>query len=196
MLKFFHWFKFHPLRILSRLLLRKDIKNLTKISKGRSRRCNFALWDMGQCPHGALLHAVPGCCKCFQQCRIAPKCPNSRSPSYPTLLEALATPWDSVQQCSVGTLSHVPKSKVASSGPTIMQQIFVSCNQHQGRTGRRAHFLACGETSCAHLTKSVQDATQRVKARIECCYTKNTPPSMHKRNTTSRNSIKRVFLTG
>ena len=95
-------------------------KSLTCISKGRSRRCNFALWDKGQCPHGALFHAVPGCCKCFQQCRIAPKCLDSRSPSYPTLLEALATPWDSVEQCSMGTLSLVPKSKVASSGPTLM----------------------------------------------------------------------------
>ena len=76
-------------------------------------------WDKGQCPHGALFHAVPGCCKCFQQCQRAPKCPNSRSPSYPTLLEALATPWDSVEQCSMGTLSLVPRSKVASSGPTF-----------------------------------------------------------------------------
>ena len=58
---------------------------------------HFAPWDKGQCPHGALFHAVPGCCKGFQQCRIAPKYPNSRSPSYPTLLEALATPWDSVE---------------------------------------------------------------------------------------------------
>ena len=39
--------------------------------QGRSRRCIFASWDKGQCPHGALFHAVPGCCKCFQQCRIA-----------------------------------------------------------------------------------------------------------------------------
>ena len=89
------------------------------LSKGLSRRCNFAPWDKGQCPHRALSHTVPGCCKCFQQCRIAPKCPNSRSPSYPTLLEALATPWDSVGQCSMGTLSLVPRSKVASSGQTL-----------------------------------------------------------------------------
>ena len=39
--------------------------------KGQSRRCNFAPWDRGQCPHGALFHAVPGCCECFQQCRVA-----------------------------------------------------------------------------------------------------------------------------
>ena len=32
---------------------------------------------------------------------------------------ALATPWDSVEQCSIGTLSLVPRSKVASSGPTF-----------------------------------------------------------------------------
>ena len=41
----------------------------------------------------------------------------SHSYSYPTLLEALATPWDSRQQCSMGTLSLVPRRKVASSGP-------------------------------------------------------------------------------
>ena len=67
---------------------------------GWSRRCNFSPWDKGQCPHGTLFHAVPGCCKSFQQCLIAPKFPKSRSPSYQTLLEALATPWDSVEQCS------------------------------------------------------------------------------------------------
>ena len=39
--------------------------------KGRSRRCNFAPWDKGQCPHGALFHAAPGCCKSFRQRRIA-----------------------------------------------------------------------------------------------------------------------------
>ena len=84
-------------------------------SKGRSRRWNFFPWDKGQCPQGALFHAVPGCCNCFQQCRVAPKCP-----SYPTLLEALATPWDSGDQCSLGTLSLVPRKKVPSSGPTLM----------------------------------------------------------------------------
>ena len=92
-------------------------------SEGRSRRCNFTPWDKGQCPHGALFHAVPGCCKCFQQCRIAPKCSNSRSPSYPTLLEALATPWHSVEQCSMGTLSLDPSSKVASSGQIFRQML-------------------------------------------------------------------------
>ena len=40
-------------------------------SKGASRRSNFAPWNKGQWPHGALLHAVSGCCNCFQQCRIA-----------------------------------------------------------------------------------------------------------------------------
>ena len=39
--------------------------------------------------------------------------------SYPTLLKALATPWDSVEQCSMGTLSLVPRSKVALSRPTL-----------------------------------------------------------------------------
>ena len=50
---------------------------------------------------------------------IAPKCPNSRIPSYPTLLETLTTPWDSVEQCPMGTMSLVARSKVASSGPTL-----------------------------------------------------------------------------
>ena len=36
-----------------------------------SRRCNFASRNKGQCLHGALLQAVFGCCKRFQQCRIA-----------------------------------------------------------------------------------------------------------------------------
>ena len=40
-------------------------------AKGPSRRCNFAHWDKGQCPHGPLFHAVSGRCKCFQQCRLA-----------------------------------------------------------------------------------------------------------------------------
>ena len=48
------------------------------------------------------------------------KCPMSRSPSYPTLLDALATPWDSVKQCSMGTLSLVPRTKVTSSGTTLI----------------------------------------------------------------------------
>ena len=92
------------------------------LSQGWSRRCNLAHWDKGQCPHGTLFHAAQGYCKCFQQCHIAPKCPNSRTLSYPTLLEAFATPWDSVEQCSIGTLSLVPKRKVASSGPTFFGQ--------------------------------------------------------------------------
>ena len=79
--------------------------------KGRSRRCNFPPWDKGQCPHGALFHAVSGCCKCFQQCRIALKCPNSRSPSYPTLLEVLSTPWDRVGQNA--PWGHCPLSQGA-----------------------------------------------------------------------------------
>ena len=90
-------------------------------TKGRSRRCNFAPWDKGQCPHEALFHAVPGCIKYFLQCRIDPKCQNSRMPSYLTLLEAFAAPWDSVEQCSMGTLSLVSRSKVASYGPTLSQ---------------------------------------------------------------------------
>ena len=79
------------------------------------------LFSLGQgtMSHGALFHAVPGCCKCFQQCRIAGSARVGTLGSYPTLLEALATPWDSVEQCSMGTLSLIPKRKVASSGPTF-----------------------------------------------------------------------------
>ena len=125
---FFHpgrYFAVHPredvfvIHNLQREQCQAQEKRQQLIRTGPSRRCNFAPWDKGQCPHGALLHAVPGCCKCFQQCRVAPKCPNSRSPSYPTLFEALATPWDSVEQCPMGTLSLVPRSKVASSGRTF-----------------------------------------------------------------------------
>ena len=83
---------------------------------GRSTRCNFSPWDKGQCPHGTLFHAVPGCCKCFQQCRVAGTARVGILGSYPTLLEAFATPWDSVEQCSMGTLSLVP-----SSGTTLIK---------------------------------------------------------------------------
>ena len=31
-----------------------------------ARKCNFTLWNKRQCVHRALLHAVSGCCKCFQ----------------------------------------------------------------------------------------------------------------------------------
>ena len=70
-------------------------------------------------PQGTLFHAVSGCCKCFQQCRIAGTARLETLGSYQTLLEAFATPWDSVEQCSMGTLSLVPRSKVASSGLTF-----------------------------------------------------------------------------
>ena len=66
-------------------------------------------------------HAAPGCCKGFQQCLITPKSPDSRNPCYPTLLEALATHCDSMEQCSMGTLSLVLRNKVASSGPTLIE---------------------------------------------------------------------------
>ena len=49
---------------------------------------------------------------------------------FPTLVEALATPWDSVEQCSMGTLSLVPRSKVASSGPTLTHSICFSSNHN------------------------------------------------------------------
>ena len=81
-------------------------------------------WDKGQCPHGALFHAVPGCCKCFQQCQIARTARVGTIVSYPTLLKALATPWESVEQCSMGTQSFVPWRKVASSGPTFSLLLF------------------------------------------------------------------------
>ena len=90
----------------TQLKIRKKINRLAqKRDKGRSRRCNFTPWDKGQCPHGALFHAVPLCCKCFQQCQIAGIARVGTLVSYPTLLEALATPWESVEQCSMGTLS-------------------------------------------------------------------------------------------
>ena len=38
---------------------------------------------------------------------------------YPPLLEKFATPRDSEEQCSMGTLPLVPRSNVASSGPTL-----------------------------------------------------------------------------
>ena len=75
------------------------------------------------------------------QWSIVPRCPrvlqvfptvsdssqiSSSNPSYPTLLEALATPWDSVEQCSTGTLSLVPMSKVASSGRTCSRNLIMS----------------------------------------------------------------------
>ena len=88
--------------------------------KSRSRRCNFFPWDKGQCPHGALFHAVPVCCKCFQQCRIAGTSRVGTFGSYPTLLEALATRTLGQR----GTMIHgdtvpCPRSKVASSEPTL-----------------------------------------------------------------------------
>ena len=101
------------------ILLWLQVSN--RFHKGRSRRCNFSPWDKGQCPHGALFHAVPGCCKCFQQCRVARTARLGTLGSYPTLLEALATPWDSVEQCSMRTLPLVPSSKVASCGPTLIE---------------------------------------------------------------------------
>ena len=79
------------------------------------------LCSLGQCPHAALFHAVPGCCRCFQQCRVAGTAKVGTLGSYQTLLETLATPWDSVKQCCMGALSLVPRSKVASSGPTFME---------------------------------------------------------------------------
>ena len=45
--------------------------------------------------------------------------PSSTNPSYPILLETLATPWNSVGQCSLETLYLVSSSKVASSGLTL-----------------------------------------------------------------------------
>ena len=97
---------------------------LCNLKVGPDRRCNFAPWD------SVSWSIVPSCPtvfrKWFQQCRISSKCSNSHSPSYPTLLEALSTPWDSVEQCSMGTLSLVPRSKVASSGPTLRKTPIVN----------------------------------------------------------------------
>ena len=69
-------------------------------------------WNKGQCPHGLLFQAVPGCCKCFQQCRIAGTARLGTLLSYQILLEALATPYDCVEQCSMGILAVLcPKEK-------------------------------------------------------------------------------------
>ena len=75
-------------------------------TKGLSRCCNFAPWDKGQSPHGALFHAAPGCYKCFQQCRIAGSARVGTLGSYLTLLEAFASPWDRVEQRFMGR--HCP----------------------------------------------------------------------------------------
>ena len=50
--------------------------------------------------------------------------PSSRKPSYPTLLETLATPWNNVEQCSTDTLSLVSWSKVASCGRPLCFTFF------------------------------------------------------------------------
>ena len=110
-------------RVLQGLPTLSDSSQVSQLSYspswGRSRRCNFAPCDKGQCPHGALFHAVPECCKCFQRCRITGTAKVGTRGSYPTLLEALGTPWDSVEQSSMVTLSLVQRNKVASSDPTF-----------------------------------------------------------------------------
>ena len=88
-----------------------------------SRRCNFAPWDKGQCPHGALLHAVPGCCKCSQQLRAIRHC------------------WKHLQHSgTMGTLSLVSRSKVASSGPTL-RCCTIDTFTHKGR--RFSDIISC-----------------------------------------------------
>ena len=68
------------------------------IEVGPDDAIKFAPWDKRECPHGALFHAVPGCCKCFQQSWIAGTARVGTLGSSLTLLEALATTWDSVEQ--------------------------------------------------------------------------------------------------
>ena len=76
--------------------------------------------------------------RCLRVLQVLPTMSDSSQVSqllhsrYPTLLEALATPWDSVEQCSMGTLSLVPRSKVASSGPTLacMCGVFFLLSRH------------------------------------------------------------------
>ena len=98
-------------------------------------------WDKGQCPHGALSHAVPGCCKCFQQCRIAGTARLGTLVSYPTLLETLATPWDSVEQCSVGTLSLVQVAKLHRLNGPMYSEGQKNCSYR----GAGGHILWLGE---------------------------------------------------
>ena len=46
------------------------------------------LWSLGQgtVSPWSIVPRVPGCFKCFRQCWITSKCPNSSSPSYQTLI--------------------------------------------------------------------------------------------------------------
>ena len=84
---------------------------LLTASKGWSRRCNFPPWDKGQCPHGTLLHAVPGYCKCFQQCQIAGSARVGTLGSYLTLLETFATPMGQRGTMLHGDTVPCPKEK-------------------------------------------------------------------------------------
>ena len=77
--------------------------------KGRPDDATFLL-DKGQCSHGALFHAVPGCCKCSQQCRIAGIARVGTLVSYQTLLKPCTC--NTLGQC--GTMLHgdtVPSPK-------------------------------------------------------------------------------------
>ena len=56
------------------------------------------------------MDVVPRCPRVLKVLPTMSECPNSRIPSYPTLLEALATPWDSVEQRPWG---HCPLSQGA-----------------------------------------------------------------------------------
>ena len=94
-----------------------ECASVSKAFKGRSRRWNFAPWDKGQCPHGALFHASPGCCKCFKQCRIAR---TARVETLELSDDTVGSTCNTMGQCgtcSMGTLSLVSMSKVASSAP-------------------------------------------------------------------------------
>ena len=91
----------------------------TKYVKVGPDNATLLLGTRDSVPMEHCFHAVSGCCKCYQQCRIAWTERLGTLGSYPTLLEALATPWDCVEQCSMETLSLVPRRKVASSGPTF-----------------------------------------------------------------------------
>ena len=101
-----------------------------RLIKGQSRRGNFSPWDKGQCPHGTLSHAVPmEHCPTLSPWNIVPRCPR--------VLQVLPTMSDSsqVSQSQLshivgstrntlgqrGTMSLVPRSKVASSGRTLSQ---------------------------------------------------------------------------
>ena len=94
------------------------------------RRGNFAPWDKVT-RDSVPWSIVPRCPRVLQvlkalsdswDCEIC-----GTLGSNQTLLEAFATLWDCVEQCSTGTLSLVLRSKVPSSGTTLGCSISCNC---------------------------------------------------------------------